>query len=111
MISQEIFPKIYRNRGGLYVEIDQEILRSTRKQKGLTQRELAEMVGINKKVIYVDTEGGFSVARLKQLTKNYILLTEDEKNALIRRYHPNFKLNEDRVSKMIEKPSIPPLKK
>lgn len=52
MISQEIFPKIYRNRGGLYVEIDQEILKSRRKQKGLTQRELAEMVGINKKVIY-----------------------------------------------------------
>ena len=25
----------------------------------------------NKNVIYVDTEGGFSVARLKQLTKNY----------------------------------------
>jgi hypothetical protein len=26
-------------------------------------------------------------------------------------YHPNFKLNEDRISQMIDKPPIPPLKK
>lgn len=52
LISFDIFPKIYRDRGGLYVEIDQEVLRETRKRKGMTQRELAEAVGINKKVIY-----------------------------------------------------------
>jgi putative transcriptional regulator len=52
LICNNIFPKIYRDRGGLYVEIDSEILKERRKRKGLTQRELAEAVGINKKVIY-----------------------------------------------------------
>jgi len=52
LICNSIFPRIYRDRGGLYVEIDSQILRDTRKRKGLTQRELAEAIGINKKVIY-----------------------------------------------------------
>jgi len=52
LIYNGIFPRIYRDRGGLYVEIDSEFLRELRKKKGLTQRELAESVGINKKVIY-----------------------------------------------------------
>jgi len=52
LICNKIFPKIYRDRGGLYVEIDSEVLKDARKGKSLTQRELAEAVGINKKVIY-----------------------------------------------------------
>ena len=52
LITYEIFPKIYRDRGGLYVEIDSDILKETRQNKKLTQRELAEMVGVNKKAIY-----------------------------------------------------------
>lgn len=52
MICNSIFPRIYRDRGGLYVEIDSDVLKETRKGKNLTQRELAESVGINKKVIY-----------------------------------------------------------
>lgn len=52
LVFDSIFPKIYRDRGGLYVEIDSKLLRERRKNKGLTQRELAEAVGINKKVIY-----------------------------------------------------------
>jgi putative transcriptional regulator len=52
LISNQIFPRIYRDRGGLYVQIDSELLRETRNKKNLTQRKLAEMVGINKKVIY-----------------------------------------------------------
>jgi len=52
LICNSIFPRIYRDRGGLYVEIDSQVLKDTRKKKGLTQRELAEAVGINKKVIY-----------------------------------------------------------
>jgi putative transcriptional regulator len=52
LISNQIFPRIYRDRGGLYVKIDSELLRETRNRKNLTQRKLAEMVGINKKVIY-----------------------------------------------------------
>jgi len=52
LIVNSIFPRIYRDKGGLYVEIDSAILREIRKKKGLTQKELAEVVGINKKVIY-----------------------------------------------------------
>lgn len=52
LIVYEIFPKIYRDRGGLYVEIDSDTLKECRQNKKLTQRELAEMVGINKKAIY-----------------------------------------------------------
>jgi putative transcriptional regulator len=52
LVCNKIFPRIYRDRGGLYVEIDSEVLKDARKGKSLTQRELAEIVGINKKVIY-----------------------------------------------------------
>jgi len=52
LIINGIFPKMYRHRGGLYVEIDSDVLKDARKGKGMTQRELAEAVGINKKVIY-----------------------------------------------------------
>jgi len=52
LVVNSIFPTIYRDRGGLYVEIDSAILREVRKKKGLSQRELAEAIGINKKVIY-----------------------------------------------------------
>jgi putative transcriptional regulator len=52
LIVNSIFPKIYRDRGGLYVEIDSAILREVRKKKNMSQRELAESIGINKKVIY-----------------------------------------------------------
>lgn len=52
LITYEIFPKMYRDRGGLYVEIDSDTLKECRQNKKLTQRELAEIVGINKKAIY-----------------------------------------------------------
>lgn len=52
LICNEIFPRIYRDRGGLYVEIDSDALKSARNKKGMTQEELAEMVGINKKTVY-----------------------------------------------------------
>lgn len=52
LIEDGIMPTIYSDRGGLYVKIDSEVLHETRGQKQLTQRELAEMVGVNKKVIY-----------------------------------------------------------
>lgn len=52
LVRDEIYPKVYRDKGGLYVQIDSKLLKETRDRKGLTQRELAEAVGINKKVIY-----------------------------------------------------------
>lgn len=52
LVCNEIFPRTYRDRGGLYVEIDSDALKSARNAKELTQEELAEMVGVNKKTIY-----------------------------------------------------------
>lgn len=52
LICSGIFPRVYRDRGGIYVEVDSETMKEARQKKGLTQRELAEAVGINKKVIY-----------------------------------------------------------
>lgn len=52
LICWENFPRIYSDRGGLYVEIDSALLRELRKKKRLTQQELAEAVGISKKAVY-----------------------------------------------------------
>jgi putative transcriptional regulator len=52
LIERKIFPRFYRDKGGLYVEISCEMLREARRSKGLTQKELAEIIGINKKTIY-----------------------------------------------------------
>ena len=52
IISFDIFPKFQRDRGGFYVEIDSVALKNLRVEAGLTQRELAEAVGVNKKTIY-----------------------------------------------------------
>jgi len=52
LITEGVMPSIYRDKGGLYVRVDSEALREARGEKGLTQRELAELVGVNKKSIY-----------------------------------------------------------
>lgn len=52
LIIYNIFPGLYRDRGGLYVNINREVLKAARKKKSFSQRELAEILGINKKVIY-----------------------------------------------------------
>ncbi|MFH0829984.1 MAG: hypothetical protein V1887_02370 [Candidatus Aenigmatarchaeota archaeon] len=52
LIEQEIMPRMYRDKGGLYVEIDSSALKTARNSKGLTQMELAEAVGISKKAIW-----------------------------------------------------------
>lgn len=57
LIVNSIFPTIYRDKGGLYVQVDSTLLRELRMKKGLTQRELAESAGINKKVIYEHEKG------------------------------------------------------
>ncbi|MEM5804617.1 MAG: hypothetical protein QXU82_02085 [Candidatus Aenigmatarchaeota archaeon] len=51
-VSEGIFPEIYRQRGGLFVHVDKEAMRETRKRRGMTQMELAELVGVSKKAIY-----------------------------------------------------------
>ncbi len=45
-------PVLYRNRGGMFAEIDPEKLRKRRTEAGLSQAELAKKLGISKKSIY-----------------------------------------------------------
>jgi len=52
LIQRGIFPSIYRGRGGLFVEVDKDLIREARSKRNMTQRELAEAVGISKKAIY-----------------------------------------------------------
>ena len=82
LICNSIYPKIYRDRGGLYVEIDSDVLKDSRKRKGLTQRELAEAVGINKKVIYEHEKKKLRMLleiaqRLEQILDNKIIKPTD----------------------------------
>jgi putative transcriptional regulator len=78
LICNSIYPRIYRDRGGLYVEIDSDVLKDSRKRKGLTQRELAEAVGINKKAIYEHEKKKLRMLldiaeRLEQILDNKII--------------------------------------
>lgn len=52
MVCNDIFPSKYRDRGGLFVEIDGKKMREARLRRGLTQKGLAQMVGISKKSVY-----------------------------------------------------------
>ena len=62
LMEEGIMPSVYRDRGGLYVRIDSEALRTGRERGGLTQRELAEMVGVNKKTIYEHEQNSLRMA-------------------------------------------------
>ena len=45
-------PIIYRDRGGLFAEIDPRALRKARTKAGMTQQQLADAIGITKKSVY-----------------------------------------------------------
>jgi len=62
LITEGVMPSIYRDKGGLYVRIDSEALKEARGKSGLTQRELAEMVGVNKKAIYEHEQNSLRMA-------------------------------------------------
>ncbi len=52
MIFENIFPRFYRDRGGIFVDIDSNALKAAREKRNFSQRELAEAAGISKKSIY-----------------------------------------------------------
>ncbi len=51
IITNEM-PMLYRNKGGLFAEINPEKLRNARTIAGLSQAQLAQKVGISKKSVY-----------------------------------------------------------
>src|SRR3989338_6268785 len=52
MILEGNVPYIFRTRGGLFSEINPEKLKNARKAAGLSQKGLADEVGITKKSVY-----------------------------------------------------------
>ena len=53
MVLDGYDPKAFRDKGGFYTEIDPIKLRNARKEKKLTQKELAKLVGVSTKTIYM----------------------------------------------------------
>ena len=53
MILDGAYPELLRSKGGVYVEIDPHALRDARKEKNLSQKELAEFVGVSMKTIHM----------------------------------------------------------
>src|SRR3989344_5215728 len=51
-VIENDMPVVYRNRGGLFVDINPDALRSKRLKSCMTQEELASEVGITKKNVY-----------------------------------------------------------
>jgi len=107
LVCNSIFPRIYRDRGGLYVEIDSQVLKDTRKRKGLTQRELAEAVGINKKVIYEHEKKQLRMLltiaeRLEQILNKKIITPIDVFKKYEEHGYPKDKL-EKAIGKNLEK--------
>ncbi len=50
-------PEVKRSKGGHYRVVDAEKLRKRRMEKGLTQQDLADILGVSKKTIYVHERG------------------------------------------------------
>ncbi len=53
MIIEGDVELIWRDKGGKYVEIDPELLKKYRYESGLTQKQLAKLVGVSQKTIYI----------------------------------------------------------
>jgi len=65
------FQYIYRDRGGFFVKIDPNKLKKMRREKNLTQKELAEKIGVSKKSVYEHEK--------KETKATYSLVIEMEK--------------------------------
>jgi putative transcriptional regulator len=52
MVIHNQFPFLFRDKGGIYMEVSHEKLRSAREEKGLTQEKLAKKLGVTKKSVY-----------------------------------------------------------
>ncbi len=76
MILEGNVPYIFRTRGGLFSEINPEKLKSARKAAGLSQKGLADEIGITKKSIY-EHESKRMRAELHTVEKLEQFLDED----------------------------------
>jgi len=64
LLIKGLFPLIYASRGGLYVRLNSELLRSIREARKLSLAELAREIGVSRRTIY-DYERGEMDASLE----------------------------------------------
>ena len=77
-ILENDYPFVYRLRGGLFASVNKEKLKRGRKNKGLSQKELAEKTDTTKKSIY-EHEKTNKLVSLETVEKIESLLGEDIK--------------------------------
>lgn len=70
-VVENDMPTVYRRRGGLFVDVNPEIVRKRRVGAGMTQKELAERIGITKKSVYEHEK-----SRLKMSYENALIMEE-----------------------------------
>ncbi|MDI6721612.1 MAG: helix-turn-helix domain-containing protein [Candidatus Aenigmarchaeota archaeon] len=73
LVVENETPVLYRRRGGMFVEISSEILRSKRLEAGMTQEELASKAGVTKKNIYEHERARLKMSYETALNIEYIL--------------------------------------
>lgn len=76
-ILEDSGPVVYRDKGGMFSEIDPDALRGARAKAGMTQQQLADAVSVTKKSIYEHESRRMRaqhniVARLEKLLKETI---------------------------------------
>jgi len=52
MVVDEIYPEVFADRGGYYVQIDGQIVKKLREQDNLSLKDLADMLHVSRETIY-----------------------------------------------------------
>jgi putative transcriptional regulator len=52
MVVDEIFPEIFADRGGYYVQIDGQVIREARERENLSLKDLADQAHVSRETIY-----------------------------------------------------------
>jgi putative transcriptional regulator len=52
MVVDEVYPDVFADRGGYYVQIDGQIVKKLREQENLSLKDLADMLHVSRKTIY-----------------------------------------------------------
>jgi putative transcriptional regulator len=52
MVVDELYPEVFADRGGYYVQIDGQIVKKMREQENLSLKDLADMLHVSRETIY-----------------------------------------------------------